>query len=376
MISWEAIKAYGSVAILGLSLAWPAEVRILPYRQAFAAKVEAGPIKGNDAFYRTFKFKKEYLLEKQTGKIRGLVVDGEGFFWVEDIPQGRIEKYDQSGKLVRVVGGAGQGPGRFLLLNGLALDEGSGRVLAVDTQQNRVNVFNRDGQFISSWIVAKPGYMPQSIVFDAKHGFYYLGGSLPLKTFISEGCLHVHKYSIASNDYLGSFLETDRIVKEKNLFNYLIVSSLDVDGFGNVYCTLAPVYKVFKLNTKSGEFKAFRGRHSFYREPPFIRSDHLTPDEIRRLRQTWTQAERVLVAQDRFVVLSLEQHEPFPYALEVFDLNGNLLQTDMLTDGRLVGKDKSGGLYFALFRSNRYLIARYELVAARKLGRPLERKGD
>jgi hypothetical protein len=73
---------------------------------------------------------------------------------------------------VKVIGSTGRGPGRFLLLVSFALDEDKGQVFAVDMQQSRISLFTQEGQFISSWIVTKPGYMPQSIVLDGNRGFY------------------------------------------------------------------------------------------------------------------------------------------------------------------------------------------------------------
>jgi len=327
-------------------------------------------VRGNEAFQKTFKLEKEYVLEKKAGTVNQLVVDKKGYFWIRDWDEGKIEKYDQNGKLVSAIGSAGRGPGRFLLLTGFAVDEERAQVFAIDLQQYRVNLFAEDGRFLDSWIVARPGYMPQAIVLDSKRGFYYLGGSLPPKKFVSEGALHVHKYKIGTNQYLGSFLETDRSVHEKNLFNYLVVSSLDIDSLGHVYCTLAPVYKVFKIDTQRRVIHPFVGRHRFYKAPPLYQSD-LKPQDLQKLRKTWTQTDRVVIV-GRFAILSLEVHEPFPYGLEVFDLNGNVLRTDLLTNGRLVGKDHGGGLYFALSQNGRYVIAKYRLILE-KTGQPLRR---
>lgn len=331
---------------------------------------EEPSVRGNETFQKTFKLEKEYVLEKKAGTVNQLVVDKEGYFWIRDWDEGKIEKYDQNGKLVSAIGSAGRGPGRFLLLTGFAVDEERAQVFAIDLQQYRVNLFAEDGRFLDSWIVARPGYMPQAIVLDSKRGFYYLGGSLPLKKFVSEGALHVHKYKIGTNQYLGSFLETDRSVHEKNLFNYLVVSSLDIDSLGHVYCTLAPVYKVFKIDTQRRVIHSFVGRHRFYKAPPLYQSG-LKPQDLQKLRKTWTQTDRVVIV-GRFAILSLEVHEPFPYGLEVFDLNGNVLRTDLLTNGRLVGKDHGGGLYFALSQNGRYVIAKYRLILE-KTGQPLRR---
>jgi hypothetical protein len=347
----------------------------LPSRSPDApSERHAAAVRGNEAFHRTFTLVAEYVLEKKEGAIQQLIVDRNGFLWVRDWEA--IEKYDRGGKLVKVIGGKGGSPGRFLLLTGLAVDEDGGRVFAVDLQQQRVHLFAQDGRLLQSWIVARPGYMPQEIVLDKTRGLYYMGGSLPQKTRISEGSLHVHKYKLETNAYMGSFLETDqadRSVREKNLFNYLYVSSLDVDSAGNVYCTLAPVYKIFKINPRRRTIQAFRGRHRFYKAPPAYPRSGAKPEELRKLRKAWTQVDRVVVVRGRFAVLSLELHEPFPYGLEVFDVNGRLLRSDILTDGRLVGRDREGNLYFAVVREGKHVVAAYSLTLDDR-ARPLRKR--
>lgn len=338
---------------------WP----LPPHRPDTLSAQQAASIRGNEAFHKTFKLVKAYVLEKKEGAIWQLIVDKRGFLWVRD-PEA-IEKYDPTGKLVKVIGGKGSGPGRFLLLTGLALDEESGRVFAVDLQQQRVHLFTQDGQLLRSWIVARPGYMPQEIALDRTRGFYYMGGSLPLKTVISEGSLHVHQYKLETNEYVRSFLETDqadRRIREKNLFSYLYVSSLETDPAGNVYCTMAPTYKIFKIDPRRRVIRAFRGRHRFYKAPPMYAQSVVKPEELSKLRKTWTQADRVAIVRGKFAVLSLEMHEPFPYGLEVFDLNGRVLRTDILTEGRLVGRDHEGNLYFAVMRDGKYVVAAYSLL--------------
>ncbi len=345
--------------VVVLSPLWPLPPHGLDARSAR----QAASVRGNEAFHKTFEPAKVYVLEKKEGAIRQLVVDKRGFLWVRDWEA--IEKYDSKGKLVKVIGGKGNSPGRFLLLMGLALDEDSNQVFAVDLQQQRVHLFTQDGQLLRSWIVTRPGYMPQEIALDRARGFYYMGGALPLKTVISEGSLHVHQYKLGTNEYVRSFLETDQAdprIREKNLFSYLYVSSLDTDPVGNVYCTMAPVYKIFKIDPRRRVIRAFRGRHRFYKAPPVYARSALKPEELSKLRKTWTQVDRVAIVRGKFAVLSLETHEPFPYGLEVFDLNGRVLKTDILTEGQLVGKDHEGNLYFAVMRDGKYVVAAYRLM--------------
>jgi len=45
---------------------------------------QVAPVRGNEAFHKTFKLVKAYVLEKKEGEIRQLIVDQRGFLWVRD----------------------------------------------------------------------------------------------------------------------------------------------------------------------------------------------------------------------------------------------------------------------------------------------------
>ena len=83
------------------------------------------------------------------GEIAGVVVDGEGRIWVADAQVPEIRVFDRDGALVRRIGRAGEGPGEFRNLSGLALaPEGVG---ALDGTQGRVTVFDPDGAVVRTF---------------------------------------------------------------------------------------------------------------------------------------------------------------------------------------------------------------------------------
>jgi DNA-binding beta-propeller fold protein YncE len=77
----------------------------------------------------------------------GLAVDREGNLYVADTLNNRIEIFDGDGKFVSTFGKAGDGPGYFARPKGVAID-GDGHIWVVDGQQDRVQVFNREAQLL------------------------------------------------------------------------------------------------------------------------------------------------------------------------------------------------------------------------------------
>ena len=80
-------------------------------------------------------------------KPSGLAVDGEGNLYVCDTLNNRIEIFDADGKFISTFGKAGDGPGYFARPKGVAIDS-DGHIWVADGMQDRVQVFNREAQLL------------------------------------------------------------------------------------------------------------------------------------------------------------------------------------------------------------------------------------
>ena len=62
----------------------------------------------------------------------------------------RVVKYTKDGKFIKAWGKKGSGPGEFNLPHAVAIDS-RGRVFVADRSNNRIQIFDQDGNFIDQW---------------------------------------------------------------------------------------------------------------------------------------------------------------------------------------------------------------------------------
>jgi DNA-binding beta-propeller fold protein YncE len=80
----------------------------------------------------------------------GVAVDRDGNLYVADTLNNRIEIFDGDGKFVSAFGKAGDGPGYFSRPKGVAIDSDD-HIWVVDGMQDRVQVFNHEAQLLISF---------------------------------------------------------------------------------------------------------------------------------------------------------------------------------------------------------------------------------
>ena len=95
-----------------------------------------------------------------------VAVAPDGSFYVSDgYENSRVLKFSPDGKLLLQWGTKGKGPGQFDLPHGIALDA-AGRLLVVDRRNDRVQVFDSRGNYLSEW-KGPPFANPQDIAIGS-----------------------------------------------------------------------------------------------------------------------------------------------------------------------------------------------------------------
>ncbi len=82
------------------------------------------------------------------GGASNVALDADGNVYVTDTMNNRVEIFDADGKFISEFGKHGDGPGYFARPKGIAVDC-DGHIWVADQYQDRVEVFNRDGQLLT-----------------------------------------------------------------------------------------------------------------------------------------------------------------------------------------------------------------------------------
>lgn len=102
----------------------------------------------------------------------GVVVGRNGEIYVADGHGGdsnaRIVKFSKAGKFLKAWGSQGDGPGQFGGLHAISMDS-KGRIYVADRENDRIEIFEGDGKFITEW---KQFSKPSGIYIDHHDTIY------------------------------------------------------------------------------------------------------------------------------------------------------------------------------------------------------------
>jgi sugar lactone lactonase YvrE len=119
--------------------------------------------------------------------VNGIAVNDNGYVYVVDDGNSRIQKFTSDGKFVTKWGSEGTGDGQFILPWAIDVDS-NGNVYVTDSDQSNVQKFTTHGVFVAKW--EEQGIAaPRGIAIDESNNVYVCSVKGYIQKFTSEGVL-------------------------------------------------------------------------------------------------------------------------------------------------------------------------------------------
>lgn len=152
----------------------------------------------------------------------------------------RVHRFSADGDLIQSWGEIGTGPGEFHLPHGIGCDA-EGRVLVCDRENDRIQVFSPDGEFLDQWTDVQ---RPSDIAIDADGLIYVAELWRPKgkKSFVHGEMLEDKPGRVTVLDRTGQVLDRWGGSSEERhtAGNFIAPHAITVDSHGDVYVAEVP----------------------------------------------------------------------------------------------------------------------------------------
>jgi len=305
------------------------------------------------------------------GYLRDIAITLDNKFVFVDFSGKKVVMFGKNGNFERFIGGTGEGPGEFQLPKSVAIDK-KGRIYIADNERRRINIYDKEGNFLNSFIITGLHWVPYVMKIDSV-GNIYMGGYKEDFEHPFTGTW-IHKYN-SSGKYLKSFFPTNEIAKGQ-IMAYYSLCSFDIDSENYIYATQATEYKIYKYDSEGNLLKKFGKAPPYYIRPQKFPSPEkwqlMSDKEQENIINSWTHLTKVILVKNKYLLLVLERKEQakkgYKFLIDIFDKNGDLIAGGIGTNYKLLCKDKDDNLYFLIYTNEeepegepRYIIGKYSL---------------
>jgi len=173
-----------------------------------------------DSYIFMTKWGSEGSCDGQFKEASGIAVDSEGYIYIADTCNQRIQKFDSTGNFIIKWGSEGSGDGQFLQPLKIVIDCNE-NVYVADHKTNYIQKFNSNGKFIIKWITGWSGLIDLAVDFNGI--VYTINYSSMFRKYNSEGTRIKNEEQIY-NIYLGNngYMELKSIAVDLSGYIYLL----------------------------------------------------------------------------------------------------------------------------------------------------------
>jgi hypothetical protein len=302
------------------------------------------------------KFESQFQTnELQFGSLWQVRIDSYGNLLFLDTKGSQVCVFNKSGKFIKRIGAKGQGPGEYIRPHAMGVDY-QGNIYIADHSTRRINIYDRNGEFVSSFLLSGSHWAPDElIVFNSKKNMYVGGFKADMNTPGSGKW--INKYD-QSGKYISSIVE--RNAKQTWLLRMFPVFCFDIGPNDLIYAAEINKYSIEVYDSEGNYIDKIGTIPSYFRKPSsasnFDASKYKTVEKLQEalinLSNSWTRITQLEVVEDAILIVmemnNLVKGINHKYLIDIYDIKGKRLHQGIQTDCKLLCSDKQGNIYFLL----------------------------
>lgn len=311
-------------------------------------------------FNDIFQIEKEIYLQTKSLEIVSLWKIRINFYnnpILLDLKGSQVVLFGQEGNFLKRIGRKGQGPGEFILPISLEVDK-NGNIFISDNPTRRINIYDKNGVFKSSFINSGSHMTPETIKIGSRNDIFF--GAYK-EDFNNPGKGYwINKYN-SEGKYIKSFIR--RNTEQQQWMLGLDPSfCFDIDKEDIIYSAQVNDYNISVYDAEGSLIKSLAKAPYYFKKPdPDIKveiSKITTQSEaikiLDKLSKSWTRICDIVVVKNTYLLLILETNNLIEginskYIIDIWDKKGNLIRGGIQTDYKYLCMDYNDYLYFLTY---------------------------
>lgn len=327
-----------------------------------------------------FKKEKEIILQTENleiGFLTQLNTDYKNNLIFLDSKGAQVILFDSDGEFIKKIGEKGRGPGEHIIPFGVGIGPNE-EIIVSDHASRRINIFDKSGNFLSSFIISGNHWPPNIICSDSK-GNIFLSGLK--ENYEKEGSdTWINKYE-STGQYIKSFFSRNN--NQEWLLSMSPPVSFDISDEDLIYAVNINKYEISVFDTNGILLRKIGKAPVYFREPdPHLKLDFAKfekksqadiMEELTRLSESWTRI-FVIKAVEEYLLMGLKTNNLVKefdktYVYDIWDNNGDLVKSGIQSDYKFLCCDRDDRLYFLIYTDEEeaedkdpsYTIGKYKI---------------
>jgi hypothetical protein len=198
--------------------------------------------------------------ELMFGSLQQMVVDDEGSIYAFDGQVPALRHFDAAGNNLGTLGRDGAGPGEYQsFATGLAIRR-DGKIVLLDPQNTRINLYNPDGSHFAHWPVQGGFFSRQGLVVDARDHTYV---QILTGTFASDEPLPTGYLHLSPEGEVIDTIVPPRFANESNASSFRPFGPSKVMGMSPLGHLIVGVNDDYEFDIRSPDGQVVRVRREY-----------------------------------------------------------------------------------------------------------------